>query len=291
MTNRLPSQLCGQPFSQDKLETIKREIRLSGSAYRAEIARRVCEALNWKDALGKPKTMSSRVALLRLHRESFIELPPPRNGNGNNKPLMRQSALPVQVPISGSVEELQGLCLERVEKQEQSALWNGMIDRYHYLGYQRLVGAQLRYLIRHDGGLLGAMGWGASAWTVKPRDQWIGWDRRTREQNLGKVLNNTRFLVLPWVRIKNLASKALAMSAQRVVEDYERDYGQCLALLETFVETGRFRGTCYRAANWQHVGRTQGRGKCDRHNQWALPVKDIYVYPLSPDFRRALEAH
>ncbi len=291
MTNRLPSQLCGQLFSQDKLETIKREIRLSGSAYRAEIARRVCEALNWKDALGKPKTMSSRAALLRLHREGFIELPLPRNGNGNHKPLMRQSALPVQVPISGSVGELQGLCLERVEKRGQSALWNGMIDRYHYLGYHRLVGAQLRYLIRHDGGLLGAMGWGASAWTVKPRDEWIGFDLKTREQNLGKVLNNTRFLVLPWVRIKNLASKVLAMSAKRVVEDYERDYGQRLALLETFVESGRFRGTCYRAANWQHVGRTRGRGKCDRHNQWALPVKDIYVYPLSLDFRCALEAH
>lgn len=291
MTNGLPRQLCGQPFSQDKLEKIKREIRLSGSTYRAEIARKVCEELSWKDSLGRPKAMSSRVALLRLHRAGHIELPAPRNGNGNNKPLMRQRDLPVENPICGRVEELEGLFLERVEDRKQSALWNGMIDRYHYLGYQRLVGAQLRYLIRHDGGLLGAMGWGASAWTVKPRDQWIGWDRTAREQNLGKVLNNTRFLVLPWVRIKNLASKVLAMSAQRVVEDYERDYGQRLALLETFVEAGRFRGTCYRAANWQHVGRTLGRGKCDRHNQWSLPVKDIYIYPLRSDFRRALEAH
>lgn len=291
MTGRLPNQLCGQPFSLDKLEKIKREIRLSGSAYRAEIARRVCEVLDWKDALGRPKAMSSRVALLRLHRAGHIELPVPRNGNGNNKPLARQRELPIERPINQPVDQVQGLFLERVEQRKQSALWNGMIDRYHYLGYQRLVGAQLRYLIRHDGGLLGAMGWGASAWSVEPRDRWIGWDHAARERNLAKVLNNSRFLVLPWVRIKNLASKVLAMSAQQVVEDYERAYGQRLALLETFVETGRFRGTCYRAANWQYVGQTRGRGKCDRHNQWALSVKDIYVYPLRADFRRALEAH
>ncbi len=291
MTNGLPRQLCGQPFSQDALEAIKREIRLSGSVTRAEIARRVCEALDWKDALGKPKAMSSRVALLRLYRESLIELPPPRNGNGNNKPLLRRRTLPVEEPISGSVEQLRGLTLERVETQNQSALWNGMIDGYHYLGYQRLAGAQLRYLIRHDGGLLGAMGWGASAWSVRPRDQWIGWGRAARERNLGKVLNNSRFLVLPWVRIRNLASRVLSMSVRQVAADYERDYGQRLCLLESFVETGRFQGTCYRAANWHYVGQTRGRGKCDRQNQWALPVKDIYVYPLKRDFRHALEAH
>lgn len=291
MTNRFPKQLCGAPFSSEQLAKIKHEIRLSGSAYRAEIARRVCEVLDWKDALGRPKVMSSRVALLRLHRAGHIELPAPRNGNGNNKPLTGQRQLPVEQPISGRVEVLEGLVLERVEERSQSALWNGMIDRYHYLGYQRLVGAQLRYLIGHAGGLLGAIGWGASAWAVKPRDQWIGWDQAARERNLAKVLNNTRFLVLPWVRIKNLASKVLAMSVRQVAQDYERVYGQRLALLETFVETGRFRGTCYRAANWQYVGRTRGRGKCDRYNQWALPVKDIYVYPLGPDFRRVLEAH
>ncbi len=290
MANELPRQLCGQPFSSDKLEKIKREIRLSGSAYRAEIARRVCERLDWKDALDRPKLMSGRVALLRLHRAGYIELPAPRNGNGNTKPLTRQSDLPLERPINARVEDLDGLSLERVEDRGQSALWNGMIDRYHYLGYQRLAGAQLRYLIRHDGGLLGAMGWGASAWTIKPRDQWIGWDHAARERNLAKVLNNCRFLLLPWVRIKNLASKVLAMSVQQVSADYERLYGQPLALFETFVETGRFRGTCYRAANWQHVGRTRGRGKNDRQNQWALPVKDIYVYPLRADFRRALQA-
>ncbi len=290
MTKRLPTQLCGQPFSIEKLKKIKQDISLDGSATRAGIARRVCEILNWKDILGRPKVMSARVALLRLHRDGYIELPSPRNGNGNNKPLTAQRELPDEQPINRPVNELSGLFLERVENRRQSALWNGMIDQYHYLGYQRLVGAQLRYLIGYEGGVLGAMGWGASAWTVKPRDQWIGWNHAARERNLGKVLNNTRFLVLPWVRVKNLASKVLAMSAHRVAEDYERCYGQPLALLETFVETGRFRGTCYRAANWQHVGRTRGRGKCDRHNRWALPIKDIYVYPLRSDFRRALEA-
>jgi len=290
MTNRLPKQLCGQPFSADKLEKIKYEIRVLGSAYRAEIARRVCEVLDWKDAMGRQKAMSSRVALLRLHRAGYIELPAPRNGNGNNQPLMRQRALPIDQLINWPIEKLQGLVLERVEERQQSALWNGIIDGYHYLGYQRLVGAQLRYLICHEGGLLGAIGWGASAWAVRPRDRWIGWDSMTRERNLSKVINNTRFLLLPWVRIKNLASKVLAMSAKQVVKDYERDYGQRLALLETFVQTGRFRGTCYRAANRAYVGQTRGRGKCDRKNQWALPVKDIDVYSLRSDFRQALGA-
>ncbi len=289
MTKLLPRQLCGQPFSSEKLERIREEIGLDELESRAEIARRVCEVLNWNDALGRPKAMSARVALLRLHREGHIALPAPRNGNGNNKPLTAQRELPDERPINRPVDELTGLLLERVEDRRQSALWNGMIDQYHYLGYQRLVGAQLRYLIRHDKGLLGAIGWGASAWTVKPRDQWVGWDHAARERNLTKVLNNSRFLVLPWVRVKNLASKVLAMSANRVAKDYECSYGQRLALLETFVETGRFQGTCYRAANWEHVGQTRGRGKCDKQNHCSLPVKDIYVYPLRPDFRRTLE--
>jgi hypothetical protein len=149
-------------------------------------------------------------------------------------------------------------------------LWNGLIDRYHYPGYQPLPGAQLRYLIGWDGGVVGAMGFGAAAWKVGVRDRWIGWEAASREQHLGRVLNHARFLILPRVRVA-----------------FAECYGVRPGWLATFVEAGRFAGTCYRAANWRYLGQTTGRGKLDRE---ALPIKDVYVYPLQSGFRRALGA-
>ncbi len=289
MEARLPTRLCGEAFGVQELATIDEIIASAKPRLRNEIARRVSEALDWRDARGKLKLMSARVALLRLHRLGFIALPPPRNGNGNGKVFSPPKPnLPAPSQVDCAAGELDGLHLQRVETKTLSALWNGLIDCYHYLGYRPLAGAQLRYLIRWRGGELGALGWSAAAWKVGPRDRWIGWDSKTRERHLGLVLNNARFLLLPWVRSKNLASKVLALGARRVTEDFERVYGLRPVLLETFVESERFRGTCYRAANWLHLGRTQGRGKCDRAHQAALPVKEIYVLPLVRDFRRRL---
>ncbi len=169
-----------------------------------------------------------------------------------------------------------------------SRLWNGLIDRYHYLGYTPLPGAQLRYLIDCDHGVLGAIGFGAAAWKVAARDRWIGWDATCREARLGRVLNNARFLILPWIQVKNLASKVLALAVARIPEDFAARYGERVVLLETFVEIPRHQGTCYRAANWRHLGETTGRGKCDRTHRAALPRKAVYVYPLGADFRSAL---
>lgn len=289
LTAPLPSRLCGNAFGAQELTKIRAIIQKAKPRQRAEVARRVCRALDWRDGQGALKVMSCRVALLKLHRLGFIELPPPRNGNGNGKPLSRQKpVLPEPKAIEKPAGQLDGLHLHRVDNKKDSALWNGLIDRYHYLGYQPLAGAQIRYLIRWQGGELGALGWSAAAWKVGPRDQWIGWNAKGRERNLGLVVNNARFLILPWVQSKNLASKVLAMSAQRVADDFERRYGSRPVLLETFVESGRFRGTCYRAANWLHLGRTQGRGKCDREHRAALPVKEIYVLALAKDFRAQL---
>ncbi len=233
--------------------------------------------------------MSCRVALLRMHRRGEITLPAPRNGNGNGKPLSRQKVILPQQPVrEGSVEELTNLELVGVDSRSDSALWNGLMDRYHYLGYAPLPGAQLRYLIRSEEGLLGAIGWGAAAWKVAPRDRWIGWGPKLRESQLNKIVNNARFLLLPWIRCRNLASKVLALSERRVLVDYEERYGVKPVLLETFVERDRFRGTCYRAANWLHLGQTQGRGKCDRANRARLPIKDLYLKPLCKGFRTQL---
>jgi hypothetical protein len=282
-------RLCGRALSAADLELIRRVIGEADPPLRAEVARRVCDALGWCDTLGRPKLMSCRVGLLRLHRAGLIALPAARNGNGNGRGLMRQpAAWPAQRPLAGSAGQLAGLRLEPVADQGASRLWNGLIARWHYLGYRPLPGAQLRYLIEWEQGVLGALGFGAAAWKVAARDRWIGWGPAARETHLGRVLNNARFLILPWVQVKNLASKVLALAAARVGEDFAARYGEPPVLLETFVETPRFQGTCYRAANWRYLGETAGRGKCDRTHQADLPRKAVYVYPLAADFRAAL---
>jgi hypothetical protein len=289
MGETIPSKLCGRPFDGAELERIRREIVAANPPLRAEIARRVCRALDWSDALGRPKLMSARVGLLRLHRAGLIELPAPTGRNGNGRPLKRGPARwPEEAPLAGSVGGLSSLRLSPVTDKPASRLWNGLIDRYHYLGYRPLPGAQLRYLVESDQGLLGALGFGAAAWKVAARDRWIGWEAPCREAHLGRVLNNARFLILPWVQVKNLASKVLALAAKRIPDDFAARYGERPVLLETFVQIPRFRGTCYRAANWRHLGETAGRGKLDRHHRAALPRKAVYVYPLTPNFRAAL---
>jgi hypothetical protein len=289
MDEGLPSKLCGRGLSAADLETIRRQVQEAVPPLRAEVARRVCRALSWSDAVGRPKLMSCRVALLRLHRAGLIELPAPCRGNGNGRGLLRQRVdWPAEAPVAGAVQNLAGLHLAPVADPMASALWNGLIDRYHYLGYRPLPGAQLRYLIGWERGVLGAIGFGAAAWKVAVRDRWIGWEAATREQHLQRVVNNARFLILPWVRVANLASKVLALAARQVPDEFGERYGVRPVLLETFVEAGRFAGTCYRAANWCYLGETTGRGKLDRYKRRALPVKDVYVYPLEKGFRQAL---
>jgi len=289
MGEQIPEKLCGRPLSAADVETIRREIRLANPPIRSEIARRVCRALEWTNTLGQPKLMSARVGLLRLHRAGIIALPAPTRGNGNGRTLKQgPKDWPQERPLGGCAGALSGLRLSPVTDKAASRLWNGLIDRYHYLGYTPLPGAQVRYLIESEQGLLGALGFGAAAWKVAVRDRWIGWERAAREAHLGRVLNNARFLLLPWVQVRHLASKVLALAARQVAEDFAARYGERPVLLETFVEVPRFAGTCYRAANWQYVGETAGRGKCDVAHRAALARKAVYVYPLAADFRRTL---
>ena len=289
MGEAIPRKLCGRTFDGADLERIRREIVAANPPLRAEIARRVCRALEWSDALGRPKLMSAKVGLLRLHRAGLIELPAPSKGNGNGRALVHgPDVWPEPVPVEGTVGQLSGLRLEAVTDKRASRLWNGLIERYHYLGYTPLPGAQLRYLIHCDHGVLGAIGFGAAAWKVAARDRWIGWPREVREAHLGRVLNNARFLLLPWVQVKNLASKVLALAASRIPEDFAARYGTRPVLLETYVEIPRFRGTCYRAANWIVLGRTSGRGHRCPTQQANRPVKLVLGYPLVKRFRQRL---
>ena len=177
-----------------------------------------------------------------------------------------------------------------VAGRAQSATWNELVASHHYLGYVPLCGAQLRYLVTGSPGVLACLSIGPSAWKCQPRDAHIGWDAETRERRLHLVVGNARFLILDHARVPHLAFKVLGLVSRRLGADWRAAYGYRPVLLETFVETGRFVGTRYKAANWLHVGKTKGRGKLDRFNEHALPVKDVYLYPLRRDYRRILTA-
>jgi hypothetical protein len=289
--SKIPSRLVGRPFGRQSLECIRQEIDSASGRNRAEIARRVSRRLGWINRGGQLALMSTRVALLRLHNLGLIQLPPPRNSNGNQTPYRPDPrSLSPAGQIDCSLNQLQPLVWQLVSTKDQSKLWNDLIDRHHYRGHSNLPGAQLRYLIYGNNHLLAAIGFGAAAWQVAARDRWIGWDGGQRRRSLDLVLNNARFLIPAWVRVKNLASHILGGLAGRLPTDFQQRYGWRPVLLETFVEPP-YCGGCYRAANWRYVGLTAGRGKKGGHaveGETPVPVKQVWVYPLSRDFRDPL---
>jgi hypothetical protein len=278
----------GRTFDAQAIEQIRSLIQAHPDTSRQQLSYRVCEVFDWRKPDGSLKDMSCRVALLRMHREGLIELPVPRHKVNPCRSFARRTvqAQP-EAPLEGVVHALTQLRLELVERTG-SALWNETIDRYHYLGYKPLPGAQLRYFAFAGDRLVGLLGFGAAAWKSGPRDEWIGWSREQRHRNLSGVVNNARFLILPWVRVSSLASKLLSMAARELPTHWEGRYGYRPVLLETFVERARFTGTCYRAANWTCVGETQGRGKLGDHRAGQVPIKTVWVYPLRKGFRGQL---
>ncbi len=281
---------CGRSFTPSEIENIRRLIADNPAATRARLSRMVCEQLEWRRVNGQLKDMSCRVAMLRMQDDGLIHLPPPRNGNNNGKPYLRRTRMAEPDPplLAASPKKLGSLRLQLVTNRQDSHLHNEYIDRYHYLGYKPLPGAQLRYFIRANGRIVALFGFGAAAWKTRPRDLFIGWSPKQREARLHLVVNNARFLILPWVCCKNIASRVLAMAARQLADDWQHQYGCRPVLLETFVEQPRLRGTCYHAANWTLLGETKGRGKLDTRRQARLPKKAIWVYPLDKDFRRVL---
>jgi len=281
---------CARTFTMEEMECIRGLITSEPRPNRVQLSRMVCDELGWLRLDGRRKDMTCRVAMLRMEKDGLIELPRPQtvNANGRTRPKLTCASDPQQA-IAAPAGSLAPLQLRPVDTPRQSRLWNELIQRYHYLGYTPLAGAQIRYLIfSARSRLLAVLGFGAAAWKVAPRDQFIRWTPEQRTRNLHLIVNNARFLILPWVNSKNLASKILATAAKQLPEDWQARYAYKPVLLETSVEHKRFQGTCYRAANWIHVGQTQGRGKLDRHHLHAAPVKDIYLYPLHKNFRQNL---
>ena len=278
---------CGREFTEAEIALI-RELLQIPQMNRARLSREVCEALPWRRENGALKDMSCRVALNRMHADGLITLPPPRNPKPvryRSYPHIEQAVCePAVIPAIA----LATLTIDPVLSKADSLLWNAYIERHHYLGHALMPGAQLRYLVRAEGQIIAALGFGASAWKVKPRDQLIGWTTEQRQRNLHLIVNNARFLILPWIHCKNLASRILGLTAKRLPDDWQARYSYRPVLLETFVEKPRFTGTCYKAANWHNVGDTQGRGKLDVLHRHAKPIKSIWVYPLARDFRQQL---
>jgi hypothetical protein len=281
---------CGRTFHAGELELMRQIAREFSALGVTEIARTVCEWVEWKRPGGGLKNHECRQLLEQLEAAGFLALPELRKLGGRG-PRRADISGPCcePAPVECAVRECEPLELALVEGQAESRRWRELMERYHYLGWRVPFGANLRYWARNHDRELACLLWTSPTWKMQARDAWIGWSDQQRQRNLQSIINHGRFLILPWVRVKGLASKILALSARQMPYDWQTRYGLRPLLLETLVDAERFRGTCYRAANWIHLGQTSGRGRMDReHKAHGEAVKDIYVYPLVRDARLRL---
>lgn len=256
---------------------------------RSQLYRAVCEAWGWHQANGKPSIQACQDLLLRLEERGHLHLPPGRRRAGQQRtlPLLPLDLIPLAgLEVRDPEADLDSLSVRPIEPEERLG-WRTYMARFHYLGWRPIVGEQLLYAAFLGSELVALLGWAGAALQAPLRDVHIGWDEATKLRQLHLVANNIRFLVLPWVRVKHLASKVLAANLRRLSCDWQKAWGHPLCLAETFVDTSRFRGTCYRAANWRCLGQTAGRSRhANRYPRNGVP-KALFVYPLH---RRAVEA-
>ena len=285
---------CGRFFTAPELEMIQQIVSECAALGVTELSRTVCELLEWKRPSGRLKNHECRQLLEQLEQQGWMRLPALRR-RGPQGPRQLRSTPSSDPPaeILGSAGQFEPLRLELVQADSpDSRLWQELIQLHHYLGYRVPFGANLRYLVRSAAcfdQVLACLLWSSPAWKMAVRDRWIGWSREQQAGNLQYIVNNSRFLILPWVRVSGLASKILSRCARQLPQDWEQRYGYRPLLLETLVDARRFRGTCYRAANWIELGTTQGRGRLDRqHQAHGRAPKQVYVYPLFPDLQQRL---
>jgi len=282
--------LQGRTVTAGDISLIQRLIAQQPSWNRTRLSRELCQLWSWRATNGQVKDMACRSLLLKLEALGLVILPARQNSPVNaSRNRSIQYVLHDTTPVLSTLKALSPVRIERVEGTSEHDLFRCLLSRYHYLGYSGSVGENMKYLISDSTGRpLACLLFGSAAWKTASRDLYIGWDARGRRQNLSLITNNMRFLILPWVRVPYLASHILARIARRINADWLTRYSHPVVLLETFVDVHRFRGVCYRAANWIYVGRTQGRSRNDRSNTMRVPPKDIYLYPLSPRFREFL---
>lgn len=277
-------RFCGQPVSVANVQLIVKIVERCKNLTRTELANTVCECLDWTRPNGKLKTVECRQFLETLEDSGQLQLPKHMHTRSNRTRIVKTEAGDPQQVLNGKLGAFQPVSLSLVQDKEDHKHWRELIERYHYLGYRVPFGAHLRYFIyvsTPEPQLAGCLQFSSPAWRMAARDQWIGWDDEGRKRRLQHIINNSRFLLLPWISIKYLASHTLSLAARRVANDWMERYHTRPALLETLVDESRYTGGCYRASNWIELGSTTGRGRQDHNNErhGAAP-KRIFVYPL-----------
>jgi len=281
----------GQVYSTKQIAFIKQLIEENPEDSRRALSKKLCLAWNWVQKNGVLRDMVCRSFMLELHRADLIQLPAKKQDSINNLARRKQPA-PVEIdrtPVSGTLSALGPVQFSQVRYRSDEALCNSLIEQYHYLGYVQPVGEHLKYLITAGGRPIACLSLSSAPRHIGCRDRFIGWSKEVRLKNLHLLAYNSRFLILPWVEVRYLASHLLSRAARMISDDWQTLYHHPVYYLETFVDTERYAGTCYYAANWQFLGKTTGRGKDDQSNRVNRSIKDVLGYPLSKDFRHKLQ--
>lgn len=283
----------GREIRQEELNFLRQLIAENPGLSRRRLSVKVCEAWNWVQPNGQPRDMVCRSLMLLLHRAGHIELPAIKRQVINNAITHRRVAAvapPDETPIEGPLASLGPLEIRLVRRTEGEALFGQLLKTHHYLGYSRPVGEHLKYLVLAGERPIACLGWSSAPLKLNLRDQFVGAPKAAYQHNLHLIAYNTRYLLLPWVRVPHLASHLLARIARRISADWQELYHHPIHLLESFVDIERFRGTCYRAANWKLLGRSLGRGTKSKYSNPDTSIKELWVYPLRKDFRQRLLA-
>ncbi len=286
--------LCGREFTQKELDEVIETAKMFSNLSRSELAFTICDHLEWYTPAGNHKIHSALSLLEKLQKQGEVDLPDKQKRRKTTRGVKKlTSKTGTKAEIIGTVSDFYPIKVELVETKDKRNLWNEYVERYHPIGYKFPFGARQRYFIIGTANdkeeILGCLLFSAAAWALEKRDKWIDWEEKHRSMYLNGIVNNTRFLIFPWVKIKNLASKALSMVAKRIQSDWKERYNYEPVLLETFVDEKMYSGICYKAANWIYLGKTKGRGRQDRNNEKLSSPKLIYMYPLVKDFRSYLK--
>ena len=284
-------QHAGRAFSDEEIDIIKDTTKLYPGLSQKELASTICELIGWLTPNGKPKVSQCVEYIRNLEEFGLIKLPALRTCMVRRREQILSSTLKSEEPAEINKKDITScgsLTLEITRPGNGHERWRAYISNYHKLGNPRVHGAQIRYMITSEGRDLGCLLFSASSWALAPREEWIDWTSEQKKTRLHLIVNNSRFLLFPWVRVKNLASRALSMAARQIQSDWLTEYCYAPVLLETFVDAP-YKGTSYKASNWLYLGKTKGRGRNDRNKECALTEKAIYVLPLQRDFRAVLK--
>lgn len=282
----------GQEITSEQITLLREFIRAHPGSSRWKLSRQLCEEWGWKQSNGALRDVVCRGLLLMLERAGQIELPPVRwqiRGQCRTERRRPEALLLDTAPLAMTLQEVGPIEITQVRRTADEPLFNSLLEHHHYLGYEQPVGEHLKYVVWAQGRPLACLGWSSAPRHLGSRDRFIGWSGEARRRNIRLIAYNTRFLILPWVQVPHMASHLLSRIARRLSADWERIYGHPIYFLETFVDPERFRGTCYRAANWVVLGQTTGRGKDDQTHRPNRSLKEVLGYPLTRRFRQVLQ--